>query len=106
MEVPEDAPSRWFQREPESGVALHSRRVLVQKHADKIRFRHPCIVDQLCVGCPEGARCDGQTPYAVPLPGYCKVEGKECFLKCKKPSHCKGKHARCSPQQDGYSECQ
>ena len=79
---------------------------LLQKHADKIRFRHPCIVDQSCVGCPEGARCDGQTPYAVPLPGYCKVEGKECFLKCKKPSHCKGKHARCSPQQDGYSECQ
>merc|ERR1719247_3801868 len=37
--VPEDAPSRWFQREPESGVALHSRRVLVQKHADKIMPR-------------------------------------------------------------------
>merc|ERR1719247_2212489 len=42
--VPEDAPSRWFQREPESGVALHSRRVLVKKHADKIMPRWLCWV--------------------------------------------------------------
>merc|ERR1719353_1998157 len=37
--IPEDSPNRWFQREVESGVALHSRRVLVKKHADKIMPR-------------------------------------------------------------------
>lgn len=34
--VPEDAPSRWEQQEAEAGVALHSRRVLVKKSADKV----------------------------------------------------------------------
>jgi len=34
--IPEDAPSRFFSRDPEVGVALHSRRVLVKKNADGI----------------------------------------------------------------------
>jgi TNF receptor-associated protein 1 len=34
--VPEEAPNRWFSKDPEVGVALHSRRVMVKKHADKI----------------------------------------------------------------------
>eukprot|EP00746_Dinoflagellata_sp_MGD_P074200 gnl/MRDRNA2_/MRDRNA2_30002_c0_seq1.p1 gnl/MRDRNA2_/MRDRNA2_30002_c0~~gnl/MRDRNA2_/MRDRNA2_30002_c0_seq1.p1 ORF type:complete len:745 (-),score=179.14 gnl/MRDRNA2_/MRDRNA2_30002_c0_seq1:81-2315(-) len=34
--IPEDAPSRFFSRDPEVGVSLHSRRVLVKKSADGI----------------------------------------------------------------------
>lgn len=34
--VPEDAPSRFFSKEPEIGVSLHCRRVLVKKNADGI----------------------------------------------------------------------
>ena len=36
--IPEDAPDRFFNPHsiPQSGVALHSRRVMVTKHADKI----------------------------------------------------------------------
>ncbi|CAD7930183.1 unnamed protein product [Amoebophrya sp. A25] len=34
--VPEDAPSRFFAKEPEIGVALHCRRVLVKKQAEGI----------------------------------------------------------------------
>jgi len=33
---PDNAPSRLFTRDPEIGVALHSRRVLVKKHADGV----------------------------------------------------------------------
>jgi len=34
--VPEDAPSRFFAKEPDVGVSLYSRRVLVKKHADGV----------------------------------------------------------------------
>ncbi|CAD7923386.1 unnamed protein product [Amoebophrya sp. A120] len=37
--VPEDAPSRFFAKEPEIGVALHCRRVLVKKQAEGIMPR-------------------------------------------------------------------
>jgi TNF receptor-associated protein 1 len=33
---PDNAPSRFFSRDPEIGVALHSRRVLVKKNADGV----------------------------------------------------------------------
>jgi len=33
---PDNAPSRLFTRDPETGVALHSRRVMVKKHADGV----------------------------------------------------------------------
>jgi len=36
MPDPDNAPSRIFTRDPEIGVALHSRRVLVKKHADGV----------------------------------------------------------------------
>jgi len=36
MPDPENAPSRLFTRDPEVGVSLHSRRVLVKKHADGV----------------------------------------------------------------------
>jgi TNF receptor-associated protein 1 len=36
MPDPDNAPSRMFTKDPEIGVALHSRRVLVKKHADGI----------------------------------------------------------------------
>mmetsp|Transcript_5333 Transcript_5333/g.12839 ORF Transcript_5333/g.12839 Transcript_5333/m.12839 type:complete len:736 (+) Transcript_5333:102-2309(+) len=36
MPSPDNAPSRLFSRDPEVGVALHSRRVLVKKNADGI----------------------------------------------------------------------
>jgi len=36
MPDPDNAPSRMFTREPEIGVALHSRRVLVKKQADGV----------------------------------------------------------------------
>jgi len=34
--VPEDAPSRLYSEEPQVGISLYSRRVMVQKHADGI----------------------------------------------------------------------
>mmetsp|Transcript_13099 Transcript_13099/g.29072 ORF Transcript_13099/g.29072 Transcript_13099/m.29072 type:complete len:712 (-) Transcript_13099:55-2190(-) len=34
--IPKDPPSRWFQKDPEIGVQLHSRRVLVKKHAEGV----------------------------------------------------------------------
>lgn len=33
---PDNAPSRMFSRDPEVGVSLHSRRVMVKKHADGV----------------------------------------------------------------------
>merc|ERR1719491_2276336 len=36
MPDPENAPSRMFTKDPEIGVALHSRRVMVKKHADGV----------------------------------------------------------------------
>lgn len=33
---PDNAPSRMFARDPEVGISLHSRRVLVKKHADGV----------------------------------------------------------------------
>mmetsp|Transcript_14779 Transcript_14779/g.44396 ORF Transcript_14779/g.44396 Transcript_14779/m.44396 type:complete len:743 (+) Transcript_14779:75-2303(+) len=36
MPDPDNAPSRMFARDPEVGVALHSRRVMVKKHADGV----------------------------------------------------------------------
>lgn len=76
---------------------------LLKSHADKIHFKHPCIVDQECKGCAEGSHCDGHTPYPVPKRGYCQVEGKQCFLECKPPSTC-GK-GFCSPLMEGYDQC-
>ena len=63
---------------------------LLKTHADKIHFKHPCIVDNLCKGCPAGSHCDGRTPYPVPQPGYCQVEGRQCFLKCESSMNCEG----------------
>ena len=34
--IPDEAPDRWFQSAPKVQVALHSRRVLVKKHAEEI----------------------------------------------------------------------
>jgi TNF receptor-associated protein 1 len=34
--VPEEAPSKFFAKDPEIGVALHCRRVLVKKHAEGV----------------------------------------------------------------------
>ncbi|QDZ23948.1 sialyltransferase [Chloropicon primus] len=78
---------------------------LLSTHADKIHFKHPCIVDQECKGCPRGSHCDGKTPYAVPKPGFCKVEGKNCFLECKKPTKCHSAAPTCSPLMEGIDEC-
>ena len=70
---------------------------LLKTHEDKIHFKHPCIVDQLCEGCPAGSHCDGKTPFPVPQPGYCQVEGKQCFLKCDSDSiKCHGAKRFCS----------
>jgi len=36
MPDPDNAPSRMFTKDPEIGIALHSRRVMVKKHADGV----------------------------------------------------------------------
>lgn len=48
---------------------------LLKENSGRIVFAHPCILDDKCEGCPEGARCEGGAPYPLPAPGYCFGHG-------------------------------
>uniref|UniRef100_A0A061QJI4 beta-galactoside alpha-(2,6)-sialyltransferase n=1 Tax=Tetraselmis sp. GSL018 TaxID=582737 RepID=A0A061QJI4_9CHLO len=76
----EEPNAKQFARD--NGGELPLIKELMQKHSGRMSFKHPCVLSDACEGCPSVARCDGATPFPVPVQGFCRRPGTGCWLRC------------------------
>ena len=62
--------SKQFTRDKEGELPLIKE--LMEAHRDHMFFKHPCILDTSCEGCPSVAHCEPDTPFPIPRSGYCR----------------------------------